>query len=65
MPLTGDELRSLAWIARIATRVAIPAAHIEKLLDAGYVHEGVSGPALTDLGALILEREARKNGGPK
>ena len=48
----------------IATRVAIPAAHIKKLLEAGYIHEGLSGPALTDLGALILEREARKNGVP-
>jgi hypothetical protein len=45
--------------------VAIPAAHIEKLLDAGYIHEGVSGPALTDLGVLILEREAHKSGGPE
>jgi hypothetical protein len=40
--------------------VAIPAAHIENLLAAGYVQESVSGLALTDLGVWRLDRERAK-----
>jgi hypothetical protein len=38
----------------------IPAAHIENLLDAGYVQESVSGLVLTDLGMWRLDRERAK-----
>jgi hypothetical protein len=63
IPLTKDELQSLAWIAMMATRVAIPAAHIERLLAAGYIEESASGPVLTDLGVLKLEQvEGRASG---
>jgi hypothetical protein len=59
-PLTTDELQSLMWIATVANRVALPAAHIEKLLVAGYIHESITGPVLTDLGERLLAREAGK-----
>jgi hypothetical protein len=55
-PLTDEELQSLAWIATVATRIAIPAAHLNKLLDAGYIRETVTGPVLTDLGEYVLGR---------
>jgi len=41
----------------VATRVAIPVAHIEKLLAAGYARESVTGLVLTDVGIRRLERE--------
>jgi hypothetical protein len=56
-PLTEDELQSLAWIATVATRIAIPVAHLHKLLDAGYITESVIGPVLTDFGEYILGRD--------
>ena len=59
-PLTREEVQSLAWIAAVATRVVVPVSHIEKLLDAGYIHEGPSGPTLTVLGELRLEQEREK-----
>jgi hypothetical protein len=40
-------------------------AHIEKLLTLGYIEESLAGPKVTDLGALILEWEARKKGVPE
>jgi hypothetical protein len=45
--LTKEELQSLAWIYAVATRIAIPVAHIEKLLTLGYIEEGLAGPRLT------------------
>ena len=61
--LTEEELQSLAWIDTVATRIAIPVTHIEKLLDLGYIQEGVTGPKVTDLGATILEREMHRKTG--
>jgi hypothetical protein len=58
--LTKDELASLGWISVVTTRAVIPVAHIEKLLASGYVHESVTGLALTDLGVSRLEREKRR-----
>jgi len=60
IPLTEDELQSLHRISMVNTRVAIPAAHIEKLLDGCCVHEKGSGPVLTNLGLLRLIRERNK-----
>ena len=60
-PLTTDELQSLMWIATVTNRVALPAAHLETLLRAGYIHEGITGPVLTDLGErLLARRRARR-----
>ena len=56
-PLTEDELQSLCWIATMSSRIAIPAAHIVKLLDAGYIQESIRGPLLTDRGECLLEKE--------
>jgi hypothetical protein len=55
-PLTKDEVASLQWIGAVATRVAIPVAHVEKLLAAGYVQESQTGLVLTDLGTHRLEQ---------
>jgi hypothetical protein len=55
-----DELQSLMWIAAVANRVGLPHAHVEKLLAAGYIHEGLTGPVLTDLGARLLAGETGK-----
>jgi hypothetical protein len=55
-PLTEEELQSLAWVGAVATRIAIPVAHLDKLLDAGYITESVSGPVLTGLGEYVLGR---------
>ena len=55
VPLTKDEVASLQWIGMVATRVAIPVAHIDKLLAAGYVQENQAGLVLTDLGIGRLE----------
>jgi hypothetical protein len=54
--LTEDEVASLQWIGTVATRVAIPVAHIEKLLAAGYAQESVTGLVLTNLGFRRLEQ---------
>jgi hypothetical protein len=58
--LTKDELLSLEWVSVGTPRMDIPAAHIENLLDAGYVQESVSGLVLTDLGVWRLDRERAK-----
>ena len=55
--LTEDELASLQWIGMVATRVAIPVAHIDKLLAAGDIQESATGLVLTDLGTRRLEQE--------
>ena len=60
IPLTKDELASLGRVSVVATPVARPIAHIEKLLVAGYVQESVSGLALTDIGVWRLDRERVK-----
>jgi hypothetical protein len=60
IPLSQDELQSLHWISMVNPRVAIPVAHIEKLLDGGYVREGANGPILTDLGLLRLVHARNK-----
>jgi hypothetical protein len=66
-PLAEDELQSLCWIATMSSRIAIPAAHILKLLDAGYIQESMRGPMLTALGEVFLSREmdarAERSGG--
>ena len=59
-PLTREELASLGWISVVATPVAQPIAHIEKLLVGGYVRESVSGLVLTDIGVWRLDRERAK-----
>ena len=59
-PLTREELASLGWVSVVDTPVAIPVAHIENLLAAGYIQESVSGLALTDLGVWCLDRERAK-----
>jgi hypothetical protein len=56
-PLTKDELQSLCWIATMSSGIAIPAAHILKLLAAGYIQESMRGPTLTDLGECLLRKE--------
>jgi hypothetical protein len=53
-PLTEDA---------VATRIAIPVAHLDKLLGAGYIIETVTGPVLTDLGEYVLGREVDGKGG--
>ena len=60
LPPPGRNRRTLLWIVRIVTRVAIPAAHLDKLLDASYIRESVTGPILTELGALALEPKLGK-----
>ena len=55
-PLTEDELASLQWIGMVATRAAIPVAHSDKLLAAGYAQESVTGLVLTDLGIRRLKQ---------
>jgi hypothetical protein len=59
-PLTKDELASLGWISVVAMPVVRSTAHIENLLALGYVHESVSGLALTDIGVWRLDRERAK-----
>jgi hypothetical protein len=59
-PLTKEELASLGWVSVVATPVAQPIAHIEKLLAGGYVQESVSGLVLTDIGVWRLDRERAK-----
>ena len=46
-------------------RMAIPAAHIDKLLDGGYIREGRLGLVLTDLGQLRLKFEKGRLEAPK
>jgi hypothetical protein len=60
VPLTAEELQSLRHVSLVLDRMAIPAAHIDKLLDGGYVREGPSGLVLTDLGRLRLRFERDK-----
>jgi hypothetical protein len=55
IPLTTEELQSLQRVSIVIDRMAFPAAHIDKLLDGGYVREGSKGLVLTDLGQLRLE----------
>jgi hypothetical protein len=45
----------------VATRVAIPVAHIEKLLAAGYAQESLEGLVLTNLGIRRLEQEVGRS----
>ena len=69
-PSTKDEVISLQWIGIVATRVAIPVAHIEKLLAPGDTQESVTGPVRTSarpsLGEAwrILQQPSRL-GGPR
>jgi hypothetical protein len=60
IPLTAEELVSLQRISVMIDRMAIPAAHIGKFHDGGYIREGPTGLVLTDLGQLRLnfERES-------
>jgi len=46
-------------------RMAIPAAHIDKLHNGGYIREGRMGLVLTDLGQLRLKFERERLGAPK
>lgn len=61
--LTEDELLSLCWIAATSTRIAIPVAHFEKLLDAGYVTDNGRGPTITKLGESVLSRKMEGTNG--
>jgi hypothetical protein len=60
VPLTAEELQSLRRVSWCFDRMAIPATHIDKLLDSGYVREGPSRLVLTDLGHLRLRFERDK-----
>ena len=57
IPLTAEELVSLQRISVMIDLMAIPAAHIDKLHDGGYIQEGRMGLVLTDLGQLRLKFE--------
>jgi hypothetical protein len=37
VPLSAEELQSLRRVSIVSERMAIPAAHIDKLLDGGYL----------------------------
>jgi hypothetical protein len=63
-PLSEDELKSLCWIAATSARIAVPSAHLLKLLDAGYIEESVRGPVLTKLGEHVVGRQMPSEGAP-
>ena len=65
IPLTAEELVSLQQISMMIDSMAIPAAHVDKLHDGGYVREGRMGLVLTDLGQLRLKFEKGRRGAPK
>jgi hypothetical protein len=65
IPLTAEELVSLERISVVIDRVAIPAAHIDRLRDGGYVRDGRMGLVLTDLGQLRLKFEKGRLEAPK
>jgi hypothetical protein len=65
IPLTAEELVSLQRISVMIDRMAIPAAHIDRLRDGGYVREGPTGLVLTDLGQLRLKFERDRLGALK
>jgi hypothetical protein len=65
IPLTAEELESLQRIAMVVDRAAIPAAHLEKLLDGGYVRDGALGLVVSDLGQLRLQFEKDRVGSSK
>ena len=52
-------------ISVVIDRVAIPAAHIDRLRDGGYVRDGRMGLVLTDLGQLRLKFEKGRLEAPK
>jgi hypothetical protein len=60
IPLTAEELQSLWHVSSVLDHMVLPAAHIDKLLDGGYVRDGPSGLVLTDLGRLWLRSEQDK-----
>ena len=60
IPLTAEELVSLQRISVMIDLMAIPAAHIDKLHDGGYVRDGRMGLVLTDLGQLRLKFERER-----
>jgi hypothetical protein len=60
IPLTAEELMSLQRVSMVIDRMAIPAAHIDKLHDGGYVRDGRMGLVLTDLGQLRLKFERER-----
>jgi hypothetical protein len=55
IPLTAEKLVSLQRISMVIDRMTIPAAHIDKLHEGGYIREGRMGLVLTDLGQLRLK----------
>jgi len=65
IPLTAGELVSLQRVSMGIDRMAILAAHIDKLHDGGYVREGRMGLVLTDLGRLRLKFEKGRLGASK
>ena len=65
IPLTAEELVSLQRISVMIDLMAIPAAHIDKLHDGGYIRDGRMGLVLTDLGQLRLKFERQRLGAPK
>jgi hypothetical protein len=62
IPLTAEELVSLQRISAMIDGMAIPAAHIDRLHDGGYIREGPMGLVLTDLGQLRLKFERERLG---
>ena len=65
IPLTAEELVSLQQISMMIDSMAIPAAHVDKLHDGGYVREGRMGLVLTDLGRLRWKFEKGRLGASK
>ena len=65
IPLTAGELVSLQRVSMGIDRMAILAAHIDKLHDGGYVREGRMGLVLTDLGRLRLKFDKGRLGASK
>jgi len=65
IPLTAEDLVSLRRVSMEIDRMAIPAAHIDKLHDGGYIRDGRMGLVLTDLGQLRLKFERERLGAPK
>ena len=65
IPLTAEDLVSLRRVAMEIDRMAIPAAHIDRLHDGGYIREGPMGLVLTDLGQLRLKFERERLGALK
>jgi hypothetical protein len=50
--ITAGEFQSLRDVSKGATQRAIPPEHKIRLLQVGYIMEGLSGLAITDVGQM-------------